>query len=153
MGEPFIREVRKRRATPHRKSFPNYPGAISRLAFFRLRHEPLEPKRIESRVVHFQNVSRRLSSNDFRAERLSELRNVVLQRRQRRSRGLLAPKLVDKTVCRHQLTGVNKEQRQKGALLLAAEPDQLPVALDLERAKDAELEHGPLFLARTKRLA
>ena len=57
---------------------------------------------------------------------------------------MLAPELVEQPVGRDDPAGVEHEQAQERALLVAAERDRPAVALDLEGSEDAQVKHGRL---------
>jgi hypothetical protein len=76
----------------------------------------------------------------------------VLQRRRRGLRRALAPERVNYAIDRDDSTGVEEQEREQRALLLAAKGDRMPVFEDLERTEDSELEHLP-FLAPSKSAA
>ena len=88
-----------------------------------------------------EHVARGLRGDDVSAERLAELRDVVLECVLRRRRRLARPELLDQRIGRDDLVAVEHEQRQQGPVHLAREGNRLAVADDLERTEDTELQH------------
>jgi len=70
-----------------------------------------------------------------RDERLHALRSA-------RGRGF-APQLIDDLVDRHDLVGVQQEQREQSALLPTAERKRAVAVMHLERSEYAEVHPGP----------
>jgi hypothetical protein len=149
----FVREICEWWATPKGERVAQHSRAILRIAASRLGDESFEPKGVEFGISHLQDVAGRLSDNDLRAQQLSQLRDLVLERRHGRPRRLLTPELVDEPVSRDGFPGMDEQYGEQRALLSPPKRQCLAVTLDHEWAKDAELQHGLLFLTRSKPLA
>jgi len=67
---------------------------------------------------------------------------MVLERGGGRLRRALAPEVGDEPLARDDLAGVDEQERQEAAQLLAAERDRAFLTDDLERAEDAVFGHG-----------
>lgn len=73
-------------------------------------------------------------------EQLAQVRDVPVQRRQRRFGRGFAPQQVDQAIGRDDLVGVQQQDRKQRALLAATERQALGVAANLQRTEYAELE-------------
>src|SRR4029450_2547623 len=100
-----------------------------------------EPIEIELTRPDAQSIAGRLRLDDFWAERLSQLRDEVLQGGRRRPRRLLTPDRVDQTINRDNPPGLEQEQRQNCALLLAAQQEGTRLIGDLEWSEDSKVSH------------
>jgi hypothetical protein len=88
-----------------------------------------------------EQVTRSTGLDPVVPERLTQLRNHVLERRPGRARRVLAPELVEQLVRRDHAPCVERQQAQQRALLLPAERERPAVARDLEWPEDANVEH------------
>lgn len=57
-------------------------------------------------------------------------------------RGSIAPELVDQAIDRHDVVGVQEQQREQGASLSSSELERPSAGDDLERTEEAEFERG-----------
>jgi hypothetical protein len=73
-------------------------------------------------------------------ERAAQARDRDLQRLDRARRGLITEQQVDELLGRHQLVGMNQQQRQQSALAFTPKREGLTVAADLERPQHPKLE-------------
>ena len=106
----------------------------------------LEPVRVDLLGRDAEHVAGRARLEDVRAELPAQARDRVLERGRRGSRRLPAPELVDEPVGRHDAAGLQDEKGHERPLPVTAKRDRAAVALDLERAQDAELQrHARLY--------
>ena len=82
------------------------------------------------------------------AERAPQLGDLAMHLRHRGRGGVAGVELVGDAVDRHHPTGLEQQQREDRALGAPAERDLLAVAMRLERAEDAERDHGGTVAAR-----
>ncbi len=66
---------------------------------------------------------------------------MILERRRRGLRRPLTPQLVDEALGCHDLTRPHEQEPEQRTQLLAAQRKRRFVLHDLQRAKDAELDH------------
>ena len=146
LRERLVGEVGQRRAAPQRERL--LEGRHRGLRASRvelgpgLRHEPLEPVRVELLGVELELVAVVARDDHVRgpaSERLPEPGDVHLQRLGGRRRRVLAPQLVDHAIGAERLVRVQQEQREHGSALAAAQRDALASFESLERAEDAEV--------------
>ena len=149
--EGLERQVAKRPSAPEREPFPisrRRSVEIATLALSpRLRHERLESVGVDGALLRVEDIPRRLGAHECRGsvtERFAQARDIDLNGF-RGSRGRrLAPELVDQSLRRHNLTAVEEQDTENGALLGVTELDNLALAEHLERAQDVEL-HPPVL--------
>ncbi len=111
------------------------------LLAMRLLHELLEAAEIDLLALDAQPVAGRPRLEQVGAEQLAQLRDEVLQRRRGRPRRPLAPEAVDQAVGRHHPSGLEQQEREDRAQLLAPDGYRLAVGEHLDGAEQPELEH------------
>ena len=79
-----------------------------------------------------EQVTRRASDEYLGAEHLPELRDEVLERADGSLGRFVAPELVDEPIRRDDLSRAQREEREQGALFLAAHVEDATVDVDLE---------------------
>jgi hypothetical protein len=82
-----------------------------------------------------EQVPRRASHEDLRTEHLPELRDEVLERADGSLWRFVAPELVDEPIGGDDLARAQCEEREQGALLLAAHVEDATVDVYLEWAE------------------
>jgi hypothetical protein len=103
-------------------------------------HQPFEPQEVELIRTDPDHVARQLGHDGFGlAERLAQLRHVVLERVRGVLRRARRPKLIDQPVGGDDLVRTREEQCQKSPLPRPAERQHTLSLDDLYRAKDPEL--------------
>src|SRR5437773_10009197 len=142
-------KVAERRAAPQRERLAQRLRTLLRVLLPRLGGELLEAPQIELVGLDPEQVARRLRHEDVGRNELAKLHDEVLERRRRRLRTLLPPELLDDAIAREQLAGVDQQEAQEGALLLAAKGDRALLVRHFERPEDAELEHKALVAPST----
>ena len=135
-----VRSVGERRAAPELQRVVQEARGVFGRRRLRVVHEPLEGEQVELVRGDADQVAGLLRDDDLSpAERLPELRDVVLQRVRRVARRRVAPHRVDQHVRGDDLVRPQEQEREQGALTLAAEHERMPVRDDLERPQDPEL--------------
>ena len=94
-GEGLVREVGERRPAPQPERLAKLRRAGLRVLSQRLGDEPLEAAEVRLFGRCLEGVARIAGDDHFRAERLAELRDVVLKRVLGRRRRLPGPQLLD----------------------------------------------------------
>ena len=144
--EAGIGDVGERLAPPERQGGPQPRGSPLRIprreGVAALLGQPLEPFEIELLGVEIQQIAggtgdqdpSRLTRPAPRFEHLAKLGDVNLKGLGRRRGCLPAPQLIDQAIARDHLVRVEEEQREKRALLGAAQAER-PIVLvaDLQR--------------------
>ena len=143
--ERLVREVGERRPAPQAERLAEQRGRRGIVAPARplcLGRQALEAGEVELLVAQPQQVAGRPRLDRVRrAERAPQLRDLPLHLGHRRDRRAARIELVGEPLDRHDAVRVQQQDRERRALPRAAEPDRAVVADDLERAKEAELEH------------
>jgi hypothetical protein len=76
------------------------------------------------------------------AEDLAQSCDRDLDSFERAARGLIGPQLVDQTIGRDGLVGVQRQEGQQADLLASSDHHPAPVALDLDRPEDPKTHHA-----------
>src|SRR3954467_11048764 len=105
LGERLEREISERRPLPERQCLAQQLGASVRFCAFGKLQQGVEELEVESSRGDVEPIARRLRLEKLRPERLTQLRDEVLQRGNRRSGRLLTPERVDQPVLRDDPTG------------------------------------------------
>ena len=79
-----------------------------------------------------EEVTRRASHEHLGTEHLPKLRDEVLQQADGCFRRFVAPELIDEPIRRDDLSRAQREEREQGALFLAAHIEDATVDVDLE---------------------
>jgi hypothetical protein len=111
--------------------------------------EPASTFDVELAFLDAKPIPRRLRLETAGTERLSELRDVDLDRFRRRLRRLVLPDRVDQVVLRNDPVRLEKKQSEDSALFLPAEVERLPAREHLERTEDPELQAEPTVTPRS----
>src|SRR5262245_66141297 len=124
--ERLVGDIGKCRSTPESESVAKTLGSLRRAVAHervsRLSEEPLASRRVELLRCENENVAGRSAQQTRGAERRPQPRDMRPQGRLRRRRRVAVPKIVDQAVARDDLAGVEPQQREKGALVAAAQP-------------------------------
>ena len=133
--ERLVREVGERRAA-HERGPPAAAPHVPRPARRAPADEPFEAGDVDLFGRQRQPVPRRLRRDRVPAERLAELRDVVLERVDRAARSIFAPDEVDEDVLRHRPAGAQCEHcEQRSRLPPVWRQDPLAVG-NFQRAED-----------------
>jgi hypothetical protein len=122
------------------RSAPEKCECLSELA---PRGELPDTMQIELVVCDTQEVARAPGLDPVPADRLSQLRDVDLERLSRLRRRALVPERVDQPIAGDDPVGLEEQHGQQCALLCSAQVDLLSVVHDLERTQDLELHSPP----------
>ena len=157
LGEGLEGEIGKRRATPQFESLAELGTPRLRLERASCGYELLEASEVDLTRRNVQLIARGLRDDDIGANHLPQLRDEVLERGRRSPRRPLSPEEVHESIGRDDTTRVQSENREDGALLLAADLDNSAVVLDFEAPEETEAQSSrgtqrsplPLFIAPT----
>ena len=149
--ERLVGEVGKRRAPPQPQRLAQNGASLLGLAcrerLTALRHQALEPLRVELALPHPEPVARPARDDQVRiVERLAQPRDVALHPLPRAGRRVLAPQRERQLLGADRLVGVQDEHGQQRARLDAAERHRMVFGTHLERTEDRELhrwQSGP----------
>ncbi len=97
--------------------------------------------------IDSQHVSGRLREQELRADRLSQPRDVVLQRGSRRLRWRRPPDLVNEPVARDGLVCVEEQEGEQGSHPLPVQGNKTAVLDDCERSENAKFDGNTAVLA------
>jgi hypothetical protein len=138
----LVREIRERWSVPE----------VERLCELASRDESAEAFQVV--VLRFDTkdvtVRRRLearTSIGVRSEEFPQSRNVDTEARAGFGRRVLVPNGIDQALSRHELVGVQQQDRQDRSLLSPTKSERLTGRGDLQRAEDAKL-HCPFIVPR-----
>ena len=141
-GERLLGDVGERRPVPE----------AQRLARGALREQPLEASDVDPVAAQPQLVAAPVRGDRtvaaVRRHRLAQLRDVQLHHLGRRRRRLIAPQPVDQPLGRNGRAGLEREHREQGARLRAAEGDPAVVRADLHRSEQLNLHVLPCTCGR-----
>ena len=142
--EWFVGEVGERRAPPQPQRLAQdcarLVGLVCRERMTALRHQGLEPLRVELALPHAEAVAGRGRDDQVRiAERLAQPRDIDLHPLPRAGRCVLPPQHERQPLGAHRLVGVEDEHGQQRARLDAAERHRVVIGTHLERTEDREL--------------
>ena len=144
LGELLVGEVREGGPAPEPQRLAQCLGAAFGVAVPELSgpllDEPLEPTRIDRVGARVELVPRRFGRKDLpaaakRLECAAEVGHVDLDRVRGRARRAFAPQQVDEPIDRHDLSGVEQQDRQERSLLRRAEVRDRAVRGYLKRAE------------------
>ena len=128
LGELLEREVGKRGASPQGQSLAEQicaPAGVFGLS--RRRDETLEPVEVDAVRVHGEPVARRLSLHRLGSELLAERGDEILKRADRGLGRLSRPQLLDELVGGDDLSAMEQQQSQEGALLPPFQLERTPL--------------------------
>ena len=125
LRERLVREIGERASTPQPQRF----------AELLLRDEALEATEVELVGPDHELIAGRARDDSVTPDCLSQLRDVHLQRLDRRFRGPLTPERLDQRVRRDDAVGVEEEDGQQRALLGGSQLDRAPVLANFERTE------------------
>ena len=128
----FELDVREGRPTPEPERFAQARRPLLRRFARGVSDDALEAVDIDHIPRNVEQVTRRASDEHLGTEHLPELRDEVLERADGCLRGFVAPELVHQPIRRDDLTGAQREEREQGALFLAAHVEDATVDVDLE---------------------
>ncbi len=145
LRERLVAELRERLAAPEAERLVEQLRAPRRLARARLVDERTHARGVE--LVRFEpdDITGRPRLDHVRPERLPQLRDEILERRDRRCGRIAAPQHLDEPVDRHDPARVEEERREQRALLGPAERDRFSFCARFERAEDGEIDHAGRF--------
>ena len=150
LGELLVGEVGEGRPAPQPQRGAQGLGASVGVAIAKLSRplldESLEPTRIDRLGIGVELVSGRSRREDLAAaseglQRPAEVRHVDLDRVRRSAGSAFAPQQVDEPIDRHDLPGMEQQDRQQRTLLRRTEVRHGAVRGHLERAKKAKVHH------------
>jgi hypothetical protein len=146
-GERLEGEVLERRPPPERQRGAELLGALTRLGPACLGREPLEARQVELLRIDAQQISGGLGDDQLRTDRLSQPRDVVLQRGAGGLRWRRPPDLVDQPVGRDDLVRVQQQVCEQGAQPLPVQRDSAAVLDDRQWAENAEFDGNVAVVA------
>ena len=149
-GKRLEREVLEGRPPPERQRGAELLGPLARLGAPCLGGQPLEARQVELLRVDPQDVSGRLGDDQLRTDRLSQPRDVVLQRGAGGLRWGRPPDLVDQPVGRDDLVRVQQQVREQGAQPLSVQRDSAAVLDDRQWAENAEFDGNVAVVAKPR---
>src|SRR3954470_24899452 len=141
LGERLERKISEWRPLPERQCFAQQLGPSVRFRALGTLQQGVEDLEVESSRGDVEPIARRLRLEKLRPERLTQLRDEVLQRGNGRSRRLLTPERIDQPVLRDNPTGFEQQQGEHCALLQPAEEERTGLVRDLEGSEDPKLKH------------
>ena len=144
------REVGERRATPEAERFAQRGGAFRRLELPRCGERSLEPDGVDALLVGPQHVARWPHLDQLPAEHPPQARDAVLDVGVDGFRRALSPDLVDQPVGRDDLSRIQQEHREHGALLRPAEGERAAVRAYLEGAEEAKIHRVERTYSRVR---
>ena len=118
-GEGLVSEVGERRAAPEPDGLAQLRRTDVRVLSPSVGDEPLEATEVRLLGRCFEHVAGLAGDDHVRAERLAELRDVVLKRVLGRRRRLSGPELLDQLIGGNDLARPQQQQGEQRALLLA----------------------------------
>ena len=149
--ERLVREVGERRAAHERECLPQQRRTFLGRRAARPADEPFEAGDVDLFGRQRQPVPRRLRRDRVPAERLAELRDVVLERVDRAAGSIFAPDEVDEDVLRHRPAGAQCEHcEQRSRLPPVWRQDPLAVGNFRARSLTSRSE-GPSQRAHVRR--
>jgi hypothetical protein len=107
-----------------------------------LLEQTLETAGIGLTGVEPEQIPGRPRLDQIMSEELAQRGDVAMERRERRSRRITAPERVDDPVARHDLVGMQKQQRQQRPLLRTWRREIATIGHDLEPAEDSEFHQA-----------
>ena len=128
----FELDVRQRRPAPERERLPQTHRPLLRSSVPGLSDAALEAVDVDRIPRDLQYVAGRARDEQVCAEHLAQLRDEVLEGANGRLGRFVAPELVDESIRRDDLSCTQREEREQGALLLAAHVEEATVDADLE---------------------
>ena len=140
-GEGLVGEVGERRPAPQPERLAQLRRASVRVLSPPLGDEPLEAAEVRLLGRCLEHVAGIARDDHVRAERLAELRDVVLEGVLGRRRRLSGPELLDQLIGGDGLARPQQQQREQRALLLPRQRHRLAVGQHLQRAEHPELQH------------
>jgi hypothetical protein len=144
-GERLVGEVGERRTAEQRQG-----GADQLRALLSARRASLCDELLEAGDVDLLRRDRQLVAAVARldhvtADQLAQLRHVVLERVHRAPRRVLPPDELDEQVLRHVPPGPQCEHGEERTRLLPVRREHALALDDLQRAQQADLQHGALL--------
>jgi hypothetical protein len=130
--ERFVAELRQRLSSPERERIVEQrrtphgltgPGGVD---------EAPDASQVELLWLEPHDVARRAGLDHVRTERLSQLRDEVLERGHRRRRWIPLPERLDETVERDDPSRLEQEHREQGPLLRTADRDRFAICASLQ---------------------
>ncbi len=121
---------------------------MCRRGTLRFLDESVEPSQVELLRIDAQDVAGGPQPDRLRAERLSQARDVVLERGGRRLRRPFTPQHVDQPVAGDRLVRVEEEIREERARQSPLQRDRPAVLDHRERPEDSELHVSFVALSR-----
>ena len=147
-GERGPRQLGERRPTPQREALAKQPGRRIRVARRQLAasafDQPLEPLGIQLALAHANAVAGGSGREQLRvAQRLSQPRDVNLDRLHRAVRRVLPPQPGSQPLRAHGLVGTKQQHGEQRSRFPAAERNRTGFPTDHERSEDPELDSHP----------
>ena len=144
--ERLVRELGERLAAPQRERFAHEAASLRGRRRLERGDELVEPADVHLPGIDVECVPGRTRHDVLAPERLPQRRDHVLERRGRRPGRLPVPEHLEQRVGRDHPIGVQQQQGEQNALLLAAERQLAAVCVgDLERAEQPKIEHASDF--------
>ncbi len=139
---PLVGKVRERGSSPHRQGFSEHRCRPDRIAIEQSsspRQLFLESQPIGIGSVEMESVPRLNAGDDLAAEEPAQTRHVRLKGTASRLRRIIPPHLVDETVGRHSLVGVDEQHGEYRTLAAATQGQRSPPVDDLQRPQNPEV--------------
>lgn len=133
-------DVRERWPAPQRESRVQLLGSLGGRQSARLMEEPLEAARVDGLGVDGEGVAGIAGDDRVGPEQPAELRDVALERGGCGARRVLAPEGMDQAVGRDESSWTGRQERQRGALFRASQPDRGCLSFRCYWAEQADLE-------------
>jgi hypothetical protein len=143
LSERLIGELVQRWAAPENQGVAQDPCSVLGPAdgerLLAVRDQRFEAARVDRVRLDAEQVAGRAGDDQAVAERAAELRDGVLEHLRRGRRRPLAPEPVDQPIARHDLVGVQQEQREQRPLPSTRELDLSAFLDELQGPQDPEL--------------
>ena len=154
LRERLVREVGERRAAPQLEGLPEDGRrrllVLHRPSGARLGEKALEASDVHGDALHVERIAGLAGDERRGAEKLTELRHRVLERRHRGLRHVGTPELLDEPIDPDGLAGAQGEEREQRALPALGDLQQAVVVDDRDGTEEPHL-HRRLVTPATKK--